>query len=89
MQVFWRLPNGRNNTKYIGLNRFDSKVTVKSGGGEVTGSFSVEGAIKEKGQSIPTLIEKMVIDRLGSDGEAVDFLNFVPITDENDEIVVT
>ena len=74
---------------YIGLNRFDSKVTVKSGGGEVTGSFSVDGPIAEKGLTIPTLIEKMVIDRLGSDGEAVDFLNFVPITDENDEIVVT
>ena len=75
--------------QYIGLNRFDSKVTVKSGGGEVTGSLSVEGSILEKGYSIPVLMEKMVIDRLGSDGEAVDFLNFVPITDENDEIVVT
>jgi len=74
--------------QYIGLNRFDSKVTVKSGGGEVTGSFSVEGAIMEKGYSIPVLMEKMVVDRLGSDGEAVDFLNFVPITDENDEVVV-
>ena len=74
---------------YIGLNRFDSKVTVKSGGAEVTGSLNVEGAILEKGYSIPVLMEKMVIDRLGSDGEAVDFLNFVPITDENDEIVVT
>ena len=75
--------------QYIGLNRFDSKVTVKSGGGEVTGSLNVEGAIMEKGYSIPVLMEKMVVDRLGSDGEAVDFLNFVPITDENDEIVVT
>ena len=33
-------------------------------------------------------MQQMVVDRLGSDGEAVDFLNFVPITDENDEIVV-
>ena len=74
---------------YIGLNRFDSKVTVKSGGAEVTGSLNVEGSILEKGYSIPVLMEKMVVDRLGSDGEAVDFLNFVPITDENDEIVVT
>ena len=74
--------------KYIGLNRFDTKLTVKSGGMEVTGSFSVDGAIKEKGYSIPVLMEKMVVDRLGSDVEAVDFLNFVPITDENDEIVV-
>jgi hypothetical protein len=73
---------------YIGLNRFDSKVTVKSGGGEVTGSFSVEGAIKEKGQSIPTLIEKMVIDRLGSDGETPNFLTFVPIVDENGEQII-
>ena len=74
--------------QYIGLNRFDSKVTVKSGGGEVTGSLNVEGSILEKGSSIPVLMEKMVVDRLGSDGEAVDFLNFVPITDENDEVVV-
>jgi hypothetical protein len=74
--------------QYIGLNRFDSKVTVKSGGAEVTGSLNVEGAILEKGYSIPVLMQKMVVDRLGDDGEAVDFLNFVPITDENDEVVV-
>ncbi len=74
--------------KYIGNNRFDSKVTVKSGGAEVTGSLNVEGAIMEKGYSIPVLMQKMVVDRLGDDGEAVDFLNFVPITDENDEVVV-
>jgi hypothetical protein len=73
---------------YIGLNRFDSKVTVKSGGAEVTGSLNVEGAILEKGYSIPVLMQKMVVDRLGDDGEAVDFLNFVPITDESDEVVV-
>jgi hypothetical protein len=74
--------------KYIGLNRFDSKVTIKSGGGEVTGSFSVEGAIKENGYTIPVLMQKMIVDRLGDDGGAVDFLNFVPITDNNDEVVV-
>jgi len=74
--------------QYIGLNRFDSKVTVKSGGGEVTGSFSVEGAIKEKGLSIPTLIEKMVVDRLGSDGGTPDFLTFVPIVDETGEQII-
>jgi hypothetical protein len=73
---------------YIGLNRFDSKVTVKSGGGEVTGSLNVEGSILEKGYSIPVLMQKMVVDRLGDDGGAVDFLNFVPITDESDEVVV-
>ena len=74
--------------QYIGLNRFDSKVTVKSGGAEVTGSLNVEGAILEKGYSIPVLMQKMVVDRLGDDGESVDFLNFVPITDNNDEVVV-
>ena len=74
---------------YIGLNRFDSKVTIKSGGGEVTGSFSVDGAIKEKGLSIPVLIEKMVVDRLGSDGGTPDFLTFVPITDQTGEQVIT
>ena len=74
--------------QYIGLNRFDTKVTVKSGGAEVTGSLNVEGAIMEKGYSIPVLMQKMVVDRLGDDGESVDFLNFVPITDENDEVVV-
>ena len=75
--------------QYIGLNRFDSKVTVKSGGGEVTGSLSVEGSILEKGYSIPVLMEKMVIDRLGSDGETPNFLNFVPILDQNGEQIVT
>ncbi len=74
--------------QYIGLNRFDSKVTVKNGGAEVTGSLNVEGAILEKGYSIPVLMQKMVVDRLGDDGESVDFLNFVPITDNNDEVVV-
>ena len=74
--------------QYIGLNRFDTKVTVKSGGAEVTGSLNVEGAIMEKGYSIPVLMQKMVVDRLGDDGESVDFLNFVPITDNNDEVVV-
>ena len=74
--------------QYIGLNRFDSKVTVKSGGGEVTGSLSVDGAIKEKGLTIPTLIEKMVVDRLGDDGGTPTFLTFVAITDNSDEVVV-
>ena len=69
---------------YIGLNRFDSKVTIKSGGGEVTGSFSVDGAIKEKGLSIPVLIEKMVVDN-----QSTTFLNFVPIVDETGEQVIT
>ncbi len=73
---------------YIGLNRFDSKVTVKSGGAEVTGSLNVEGAIMEKGYSIPVLIEKMVVDRLGSDGGTPDFLTFVPIVDQNGEQVI-
>jgi hypothetical protein len=73
---------------YIGLNRFDSKVTIKSGGGEVTGSLSVDGAIKEKGLSIPVLVEKMVIDRLGSDGETPNFLTFVPILDQNGEQII-
>ena len=74
--------------KYIGLNRFDTKLTVKSGGMEVTGSFSADGAIKEKGLTIPTLIEKMVVDRLGSDGNTPDFLTFVPILDQNGEQVI-
>ena len=74
--------------KYIGLNRFDTKLTVKSGGMEVTGSFSADGAIKEKGLTIPTLIEKMVIDRLGSDGNDPNFLTFVPILDQNGEQII-
>ena len=74
--------------KYIGLNRFDTKLTVKSGGMEVTGSFSADGAIKEKGLTIPTLIEKMVVDRLGSDGNTPDFLTFVPILDQSGEQVI-
>jgi hypothetical protein len=74
--------------KYIGVNRFNTKVTIKSGGGEVTGSFSVDGAIKEKGLTIPTLIEKMVIDRLGDDGEEPTFLTYVPIEDESGEQII-
>ena len=74
--------------KYIGNNRFDTKVTVKSGGAEVTGSLNVEGAIMEKGYSIPVLMEKMVVDRLGDDGGTPTFLTFVSITDNNDEVVV-
>jgi hypothetical protein len=74
--------------KYIGVNRFNSKVTIKSGGGEVTGSFSVDGAIKEKGLTIPTLIEKMVIDRLGTDGDEPTFLTYNPIEDENGEQII-
>jgi len=74
--------------KYIGVNTFSTKVTIKSGGGEITGSLSVDGAIKEKGYSIPVLVEKMVIDRLGSDGGTPDFLTFVPITDESGEQVI-
>ena len=73
---------------YIGLNRFDSKVTVKSGGAEVTGSLNVEGAILEKGYSIPVLMQKMVVDRLGDDGGTPTFLTFVAITDNSDEVVV-
>ena len=76
--------------QYIGLNRFDSKVTVKSGGGEVTGSFSVDGPIKEKGLTIPTLIEKMVVRAEGNDGSTdITILNFIPVTNEDGEVVVT
>ena len=70
--------------KYIGVNTFNTKVTVKSGGMEVTGSFSADGAIKEKGLSIPVLVEKMVVDN-----QSTTFLNFVPITDEAGEVLVT
>ena len=55
---------------------------------QVTGSLGVDGAITEKGYSIPVLIEKMVVDRLGSDGNAPDFLTFVPIVDQNGEQVI-
>ena len=74
--------------KYIGNNRFDTKVTVKSGGAEVTGSLNVEGSITEKGYSILVLMQKMVVDRLGDDGGTPTFLTFVSITDNNDEVVV-
>ena len=70
--------------KYIGVNTFSTKVTIKSGGGEITGSLSVDGAIKEKGLSIPVLMEKMVVDN-----QSTTFLNFVPITDEAGEVLVT
>jgi hypothetical protein len=69
---------------YIGNNRFDSKVAVKAGGAEVTGSLSVDGAFTEQGYSIPVLIEKLVVDE-----NSTTFFNFTAITDENDGAVVT
>jgi hypothetical protein len=52
--------------------------------------MSVDGAIQEKGYAIPTLIEKMVVGTVGSDGSTdLTILNFIPVTDENGEVVVT
>tara|TARA_B100001971_G_scaffold165778_1_gene156499 strand:+ start:306 stop:1016 length:711 start_codon:yes stop_codon:yes gene_type:complete len=71
--------------KYIGQERFDSKVTVTDGGAEITGSIDVDGIIKERLNSlIPTILEGLVVHSdsynvLGSnalttqDGEAIIF----------------
>ena len=68
---------------FIGLERITNNV-------QVTGSLSVDGAIQEKGYAIPTLIEKMVVRAEGSDGSTdLTILNFIPVTDENGEVVVT
>ena len=43
--------------KYIGQERFDSKVTITSGGSEITGSIDVDGIIKER---LNSLIPKII-----------------------------
>ena len=70
--------------KYIGIDRLSNKLDIVSGGASITGSLNVNGAILEKGYSIPTLIEKMVVDSTSS-----TILNFVLITDSTGEVVVT
>ena len=48
--------------KYIGNNQFDSKVTIKSGGAEITGSLNVDGVIKERLKTIvPQIIDSLVM----------------------------
>jgi hypothetical protein len=71
--------------KYIGQERFGSKVTITSGGAEITGSIDVDGIIKERLNTlIPTILEGLVVHSdsynvLGSnaltteDGEAIIF----------------
>lgn len=70
--------------KYIGNNQFDSKVTVKAGGAEITGSLAVDGAFTEAGLSISELMERLVVDAASS-----TFLNFTAITDNDGAAVVT
>ncbi|MBC8421931.1 MAG: hypothetical protein H8E03_00765 [Pelagibacteraceae bacterium] len=68
---------------YIGLDRINNNV-------QVTGSLSVDGAIQEKGYSIPALLENMVVSSEGSDGSStISILNFVPISTNDGEVVVT
>ena len=70
--------------KYIGIDRLSNKLDIVSGGASITGSLNVNGAILEKGYSIPTLIEKMVVD-----SASTSILNFTSITDSNGEVVIT
>lgn len=70
--------------KYIGIDRVSTKLDIVSGGASITGSLSVNGAILEKGFSIPTLMEKMVVD-----SASTSILNFTSITDSNGEVVIT
>ena len=70
--------------KYIGIDRLSNKLDIVSGGASITGSLSVNGAILEKGFSIPTLMEKMVVD-----SASTSILNFTSITDSNGEVVIT
>jgi len=70
--------------KYIGIDRLSNKLDIVSGGASITGSLNVNGAILEKGYSIPTLIEKMVVD-----SASTSILNFTPITDSTGEVLVT
>lgn len=70
--------------KYIGNNQFDSKVTIRAGGAEITGSLSLDGAFTEAGYSIPVLMERLVVD-----ADSSTFLNFTAITDNDGSAVVT
>ena len=70
--------------KYIGIERLSNKLEIIGGGASITGSLNVNGAILEKGYSIPTLIEKMIVD-----SASTSILNFTPITDSTGEVLVT
>ena len=72
------------NIKYIGIERLPNKLEIIGGGADITGSLNVNGAILEKGYSIPTLIEKMIVD-----SASTSILNFTPITDSTGEVLVT
>ena len=70
--------------KYIGIDRLSNKLDIVSGGASITGSLNVNGAILEKGYSIPVIMQKMVVD-----SNSTTILNFEPITDVNEEVIVT
>ena len=70
--------------KYIGIERLPNKLEIIGGGAAITGSLNVNGAILEKGYSIPVLMQKMVVD-----SNSTTILNFEPITDVNEEVIVT
>ncbi len=71
------------NLSYTGFDRITNDM-------QVTGSLSVDGTISELGYSIPELVEKMVVRAVGSDDSTtITVLNFVTVTDNNGEVVVT
>tara|TARA_Y100000310_G_C20469062_1_gene709090 strand:- start:457 stop:681 length:225 start_codon:yes stop_codon:yes gene_type:complete len=71
------------NLSYTGFDRITNNV-------EVTGSLSVDGTIAELGYSIPELVEKMVVRTVGSDDSTtITVLNFITVTNNNGEVVVT
>jgi|TARA_B100000959_G_scaffold130786_1_gene137160 hypothetical protein len=71
------------NLSYTGFDRITNDM-------QVTGSLSVDGTISELGYSIPELVEKMVVRAVGSDDStSITVLNFITVTNNNGEVVVT
>jgi hypothetical protein len=71
------------NLSYTGFDRITNDM-------QVTGSLSVDGTISELGYSIPELVEKMVVRTVGSDDSTtITVLNFITVTNNNGEVVVT
>ena len=71
------------NLSYTGFDRITNDM-------QVTGSLSVDGTISELGYSIPELVEKMVVRTVGSDDSTtITVLNFITVTNNDGEVVVT
>ena len=85
-------------TSYLGFDRFGNKIKIDGGGFEVTGSTNFSGskheftgsldatAVKQSGAEVVTFdtLETMVVTE-----ETSTIMDFVAITTQNNEVVVT